>query len=81
MMVFDLGPDEGMSPDTVRRGVLDIKGLLEALSLRSFLKTSGGKGRLLRFRRKNRGAHVNTVARPLHKQYESGRISARPASA
>jgi bifunctional non-homologous end joining protein LigD len=44
VMVFDLDPDEGMNLETVRRGVRDIKGVLDALSLQSFLKTSGGKG-------------------------------------
>lgn len=44
MMVFDLDPDEGMDLETVRRGVKDIKSLLEQLSLNSYLKTSGGKG-------------------------------------
>jgi len=44
MMVFDLDPDEGMALDTVRRGARDIKDILDQLSLRSFLKTSGGKG-------------------------------------
>ena len=44
IMVFDLDPDEGMDLATVRQGVRDIKGILSELSLRSYLKTSGGKG-------------------------------------
>ena len=44
LMVFDLDPDEGMDLETVRRGVRDIKSILEQLSLKSYLKTSGGKG-------------------------------------
>jgi bifunctional non-homologous end joining protein LigD len=44
MMVFDLDPDEGMDPERVRQGVKDIRGILDGLSLVSFLKTSGGKG-------------------------------------
>ena len=44
MMVFDLDPDEGMDLATVRQGVRDIRSILEQLSLKSFLKTSGGKG-------------------------------------
>jgi bifunctional non-homologous end joining protein LigD len=44
MMVFDLDPDEGMDLETVRRGVKDIKSILERISLISYLKTSGGKG-------------------------------------
>ena len=44
MMVFDLDPDEGMDLSRVRQGVLDIKSILDELSLNSYLKTSGGKG-------------------------------------
>lgn len=44
MIVFDLDPDEGMSLERLRRGVKDLKQILDELSLVSFLKTSGGKG-------------------------------------
>ncbi len=44
MMVFDLDPDEGMELGQVRQGVLDVKSILDELSLHSYLKTSGGKG-------------------------------------
>lgn len=44
MMVFDLDPDEGMGLDKVRQGVRDLKQILDGLGLKSFLKTSGGKG-------------------------------------
>lgn len=44
MMVFDLDPDEGMDIERVRQGVRDVKSILDALSLASYLKTSGGKG-------------------------------------
>jgi bifunctional non-homologous end joining protein LigD len=44
MMVFDLDPDEGMELSQVRQGVLDVKDILSELSLKSYLKTSGGKG-------------------------------------
>lgn len=44
MMVFDLDPDEGMDLARVRQGVLDVKKILDDLSLTSYLKTSGGKG-------------------------------------
>lgn len=43
-MVFDLDPDEGMPLKDVRQGVKDLKGVLDSLSLQSFVKTSGGKG-------------------------------------
>jgi bifunctional non-homologous end joining protein LigD len=44
MMVFDLDPDEGMDLSRIRQGVLDVKDILNELSLNSYLKTSGGKG-------------------------------------
>lgn len=44
MLVFDLDPAEGMEILKVREGVLDMKKILDELSLTSFLKTSGGKG-------------------------------------
>lgn len=44
IMVFDLDPDEGMDLSTVRQGVMDVKEILSELSLKSYLKTSGGKG-------------------------------------
>ena len=44
MMVFDLDPDEGMGLAQVRKGLTDIKRVLDELGLVSFLKTSGNKG-------------------------------------
>lgn len=44
MMVFDLDPDEGMELGRVRQGVEDVKNILDELSLKSYLKVSGGKG-------------------------------------
>lgn len=44
LMVFDLDPDEGLPLSAVRRGARDVKRVLDGLGLRSFLKTSGGKG-------------------------------------
>ena len=44
MLVFDLDPDVGMALDRVRQGARDVKSVLDELSLRSYLKTSGGKG-------------------------------------
>lgn len=43
-MVFDLDPDEKLSLNKVREGVKDLKKVLDSLKLKSFLKTSGGKG-------------------------------------
>jgi bifunctional non-homologous end joining protein LigD len=44
IMVFDLDPDEEMDLIRIRMGVKDLKGILDELKLRSYLKTSGGKG-------------------------------------
>ena len=44
VMVFDLDPDEGLDLEDVRRGVRDLKGVLDGLGLKAYLKTSGGKG-------------------------------------
>ncbi len=44
MLVFDLDPAEGMELEQVREGVRDMKKILDEISLKSFLKTSGGKG-------------------------------------
>lgn len=43
-IVFDLDPDEGLSLKKVREGVKDLKAFLDQLKLKSYLKTSGGKG-------------------------------------
>lgn len=43
-IVFDLDPDEGLSLAKVRTGVKDLKSILDKLKLKSYLKTSGGKG-------------------------------------
>ena len=44
MMVFDLDPDKSLSLDKLRLGVKYLKEILDNLNLKSFLKTSGGKG-------------------------------------
>jgi len=44
MLVFDLDPDELLSLKKLRQGVKDLKSILDELKLKSFLKTSGGKG-------------------------------------
>lgn len=43
-IVFDLDPDEKMSLKKVREGAKDLKSILDKLKLKSFIKTSGGKG-------------------------------------
>ena len=44
VMVFDLDPDEGLDLEAVRQGARDLKRILDELNLKSYLKTSGGKG-------------------------------------
>lgn len=44
VMVFDLDPDENLSLKKLRDGVKDLKSILDELKLKSYLKTSGGKG-------------------------------------
>jgi bifunctional non-homologous end joining protein LigD len=43
-MIFDMDPDPGVSPGDLVEGCLLLRNLLQALGLRSFLKTTGGKG-------------------------------------
>ena len=44
ILVFDLDPDEKLSLNKLREGVKDLKQILDNLKLKSFIKTSGGKG-------------------------------------
>ena len=44
ILVFDLDPDESLSIKKIKTGVRDLKSILDHLNLKSFLKTSGGKG-------------------------------------
>lgn len=44
VMVFDLDPDEGMAWDKVALAAFELRGHLNGLGLRSFIKTTGGKG-------------------------------------
>jgi bifunctional non-homologous end joining protein LigD len=43
-LIFDLDPDEGLSWDQVVAGAVAVRDLLQTLGLRSFAKTTGGKG-------------------------------------
>ncbi|MEP6503639.1 MAG: DNA ligase D [Betaproteobacteria bacterium] len=43
-MIFDLDPGEGVSFSAVREAAQLVRALLEELALRSWIKTSGGKG-------------------------------------
>ncbi len=44
IMVFDLDPDEKLSLVKLKDAVLKVKSVLDELQLKSFIKTSGGKG-------------------------------------
>ncbi|MBE6154786.1 MAG: hypothetical protein E7163_04365 [Firmicutes bacterium] len=44
LMVFDLDPDEKLDLKKLRQGVKDLKSILDGFNLKSYLKTSGGKG-------------------------------------
>lgn len=44
IMVFDFDPDEKLSLKNLRQEVKHLKQILDSLNLKSFLKTSGGKG-------------------------------------
>jgi len=44
IMVFDLDPDGDLNLNKLKDGVLKVKSILDQLQLKSFLKTSGGKG-------------------------------------
>ena len=44
IMVFDLDPDEKMPLDKLRQGVMFLKEVIDDIGLKSYLKTSGGKG-------------------------------------
>ena len=44
ILVFDLDPDENISINKLRLAVKTLKNVLDDLGLKSFLKTSGGKG-------------------------------------
>lgn len=43
-VVFDLDPDEGLGWDRVVEGALKVRDFLTGLGLKTFLKTTGGKG-------------------------------------
>ncbi len=43
-MIFDIDPDEGLGFTDVKQAALDIRGVLEALGLKSWPLLSGGKG-------------------------------------
>ncbi|MEG6508188.1 DNA ligase D [Methyloligella sp. 2.7D] len=43
-LVFDLDPDEGLSLETLKAATIEVRDFLADLGLKSFLKSTGGKG-------------------------------------
>lgn len=43
-MIFDLDPATNLEIEKIRQGALNLKSVLDELNLKSFIKTSGGKG-------------------------------------
>ena len=43
-LIFDLDPGEGVTWDDIRAAAVELRGRLSKFDLRSFVKTSGGKG-------------------------------------
>ncbi len=43
-VTFDLDPDEGLAWERVTEAAIDVRDALDAIGLRSFVKTTGGKG-------------------------------------
>jgi bifunctional non-homologous end joining protein LigD len=43
-LIFDLDPGEGIDWDDIRNAAVELKERLDAMKLKSFVKTSGGKG-------------------------------------
>jgi bifunctional non-homologous end joining protein LigD len=42
--IIDLDPDEGLAWELVQQAALEVRALLDAIGLQSFVKTTGGKG-------------------------------------
>lgn len=43
-IIFDLDPDESVTPETVRNATLEVSGRLTGIGLPAFVKVTGGKG-------------------------------------
>ncbi len=44
MIIMDFDPEEGLGFDVVKEGALEMRDILKQLGLKSYLKTTGGKG-------------------------------------
>ncbi len=67
-LIFDLDPDAGLPWKKVVQGALQMKEILERLSLKSFLKTTGGKG-----------LHLHVPLAPIY-SWEQGKAFAKALS-
>ena len=73
ILVFDLDPDENLSLSKLREGVKDLKKILDDYNLKSFLKTSGGKGYhiVVPLRNKTTWKNARSIARNIAKLMEA----------
>ena len=73
ILVFDLDPDEKLSLTRLREGVKDLKKILDDYNLKSFLKTSGGKGYhiVVPLRNKTTWKNARGIARNIAKIMEA----------
>lgn len=67
ILIFDLDPDENISLSKLRYGIKQLKQILDELGLKSFLKTSGGKGYhvYIPFKSVTSYAKLNTFAKTI----------------
>lgn len=72
-MIFDLDPDVNLPIEKLREGVKTLKKFLDNLGLKSFLKTSGGKGYhvYIPFQKVSSFKKLNSISRKIAQTLES----------